>query len=105
MTTASNGTSPTTIVISFVAIIVGGYFGYATAFPSDRKEVRSCITTMLEAARGQVGYGELRDQLQAVDAANVIEVTNKTHRNFGGSTLVTLEYRVDGRTSRVMCGQ
>ncbi len=93
------------MVISFVAIIAGGYFGYATAFPSDRAEVRSCITTMLEAARVQVGYGELRDQLKVVEAAGEIEVTNETRRNFGGSTLVTLEYRADGRTSRVMCGQ
>ena len=105
MTTNTHQTSLSTILISLVAIVIGGYFGYATAFPSDRKEVRSCISGMLESSRGQVGYGELRSKLQALDAAESVEIVDERRRDFGGSTLVTIEYRVDGRTSRITCGQ
>lgn len=105
MTDNTNQTSPTTALISLVAIVVGGYFGYATVFPSDRKEVRSCISSMLESSRGQVGYGELRSKLQALDTAASVEIVDERRRDFGGSILVTIEYRVDGRTSRIMCGQ
>lgn len=37
----TNETSPTMAIMTVLAIAVGGYFGYATAFPSDRKQVRS----------------------------------------------------------------
>ncbi|MEP1637259.1 hypothetical protein [Ascidiaceihabitans sp.] len=105
LTTTTNETNPVMTTITMAAIAVGGYFGYATAFPSDRKQVRSCISTMMESSRGQVGYGELRSKLQALDAAETIEITDETRRAFGNSTLVTIEYRVDGRASRTMCGQ
>lgn len=105
MTTNTNQTSPSTILIALVAIVVGGYFCYATAFPSDRKEVRSCISSMLQSSRGQVGYGELQSKLQALDAAERVEIVDERRRDFGGSTLVTIEYRIDGRNSRIVCGQ
>lgn len=92
-------------LITIGAIAVGGYIGYATAFPSDRKQVRSCITSMLESSRGQVGYGELRDKLLELDRAESIVVVDETRRDFGDSTLVTFVYQVDGRTSRIVCGQ
>lgn len=65
--------------------------------------MRSCITSMMELSRGQVGYGELQRKLRDLDAGQTIEVTDENRRSFGDSTLVTIEYRVDGRSSRVMC--
>jgi len=98
-------TSPLTALITVGAIAVGGYVGYATAFPSDRKQVRTCITSMLETSRGQVGYGELRDKLLELDRAESVVIVDETRRDFGDSTLVTFVYQVDGRTSRIVCGQ
>lgn len=92
-------------LITIGAIAVGGYVGYATAFQSDRKQVRSCIASMLETSRGQVGYGELRDKLLALDRAETVVVVDETRRDLGGSTLATFVYQVDGRTSRIVCGQ
>jgi hypothetical protein len=92
-------------IITVAAIAVGGYFGYATAFPSDRKQVRSCVSSMLESSRGQVGYGELRDKLSSLDAAETIEIVSERRRDFGGSELVTIEYQIDGRNSRITCGR
>lgn len=100
----SQGPSLNTL-ITIGAIAVGGYIGYATEFPSDRKQVRSCIASMLESSRGQVGYGELRDKLLALDRAETVVVVDETRRDFGDSTLVTFVYQVDGRTSRIVCGQ
>ena len=93
------------IIISLAAIAVGGYFGYATAFPSDRKQVRSCISSMMESSRGQVGYGDLRRALQELDASETVVVENETRRSFGNSTMVTLQYNVDGRSTRTVCAE
>lgn len=101
----TNEMTPTNILITLSFIVIGGYLGYATAFPSDRKQVRSCIASMLESSRGQVGYGELRDKLSSLDAAETVEIVNERRRDFGGSELVTIEYRFDGRTNRIMCGR
>ncbi len=101
----TNELTPKNLFITLAFIAIGGYVGYATAFPTDRKQVRSCISSMLESSRGQVGYGELRDKLSGLDAAEVVEVVSERRRDFGGSELVTIEYLIDGRTSRVMCGQ
>ena len=105
LTTTTNELTPKNILITLVFIIVGGYFGYATAFPDDRKQVRSCISSMLESSRGQVGYGELRDKLSSLDAAETVAVVSERLRDFGGSDLVTIEYQVDGRNSRITCGR
>lgn len=88
----------------WAAVFAGaGFFGYNALFPTDRSQVRSCITSMMESSRGQVGYGELQRKLRDLDAGQTIEVTDENRRSFGDSTLVTIEYRVDGRSSRVMC--
>lgn len=105
MSDVGSETKPSTVVLSVIAVIVGSYVGYATAFPNDRKQVRSCISSMLEPSRGQVGYGELRDKLANLDAAGAVEIVNERPRDFGGSELVTIEYQIDGRTSRIVCGR
>lgn len=88
-----------------MAIATAGYFVYTTFFQSDRSQVRSCISAMLEASRGQVGYGEMRSKMQALDAADTIVITDVTRRDYGDSTMVTFEYLVDGRASRTVCSQ
>lgn len=105
MPTTTNETNPVMTIITLAAIAVGGYLGYATAFPNDRKQVRSCISTMLEASRGQVGYGELRQALQELDASETVVVENERRRNFGNSTMVTLQYRIDGGSTQVICAE
>ena len=92
-------------IIALAAITFGGYVGYATAFQSDRKQVRSCISTMLEASRGQVGYGELRQALQELDASETIAVENERRQNFGNSTIVTIQYRIDGGSTQIVCAE
>jgi len=92
-------------IITMAAIAVGGYFGYAAAFPSDRKQVRSCISTMLEASRGQVGYSELRLALRELDASKTVVVENERRRNFGNSTIVTIQYRIDGSSTQIICAE
>jgi len=88
-----------------MAIATAGYFGYTTFFQSDRAQVRSCISAMLEASRGQVGYGEMRVKIQTLDAAASVIITDETRRAFGNSAMVTIEYQVDGRASRIRCAQ
>lgn len=105
MNEAAGETKLSTVVLSVIAVIVGSYVGYATAFANDRKQVRSCISSMLEASRGQVGYGELLDKLRDLDAAETVTVIDENRRDFGSSALVTLSYQIDGRTSRIMCGR
>jgi len=60
---------------------------------------------MLETSRGQVGYGEIRDKLLAVDRAETVVIVDEVRRDFGSSTLVTFTYQVDGHSSRIVCGQ
>lgn len=105
MPTTTNETNPVMTIVTLSAIAFGGYFGYATAFPDDRKQVRSCVSSMLESSRGQVGYGELRDKLSNLDAAETVEIVSERRRDFGGSELVTIEYQIDGRNSRITCGR
>lgn len=105
MTTTHKQTNPIVSLLGAGAIFAGGYFGYNAFFPSDRSQVRSCISAMLEASRGQVGYGEMRSKMQAVDVADTIVITDETRRDFGNSTMVTFEYLVDGRASRTVCSQ
>ena len=97
--------SPIATLIVLAGITICGYIGYTTFFPNERNQVRSCITAMLEASRGQVGYGELRDKLAALDAAETVVLVDEKRRDFGDSVLVSLTYETDGRTSRVMCGR
>ena len=103
--TQTNEMNAKNILITLAFVAIGGYFGYATAFPNDRKQVRSCISSMLESSRGQVGYGELRDKLRDLDDAETVTLIDENRRDFSGSTLVTLSYQIDGRASRIMCGR
>lgn len=97
--------SPVATLIWGAAFVAAGYFGYTTFSPSDRAQVRSCIASMLESSRGQVGYGEMRDQLRDLDAAETVVIIDESRRAFDRSTLVTFEYRIDGRVSRIVCAQ
>ena len=101
----TNETNPVMTIVTLAAIAVGGYLGYATAFPSDRKQVRSCISTMLEASRGSFAYGDLRSQLSDLNKAEAVVVLDEERLALGANELVTIRYSIDGRSTQITCGQ
>lgn len=105
MTTETNEPPATTVLLWAVGIIAIGYFGYTKMFPSDLSQVRSCISTMVEASRGEVGYGELRQALVDVDAAAVVVISNMKRIPMGGQDIVTIDYVIDGRRRSIMCAR
>lgn len=105
MTTETNEPPATTVLLWFGALLVAGYFVYTWVYPSDRKQVRSCISTIMDASRGDVGYGGYRRQLLDLDAADVVVITDELRQPFGPDTIVTLYYTVDDNRSTIMCAQ
>ena len=87
------------------SLLAAGYFGYTKLFPSDRAQVRSCISTIMDASRGDVGYGEYRQKLADLDQADEVVIADVIRRPWGGETIVTIDYLVDGRRSGIMCAQ
>ncbi|MGJ8626277.1 MAG: hypothetical protein ACSHXB_04880 [Sulfitobacter sp.] len=92
-------------VVILVGLAVAGYYGYAWLFSSDRAQVRSCISAIMDASRGDVGYGGYRRQLLDLDAGDDVVITDEMRQPFGPDTIVTLYYTVDGNRSTIMCAQ
>lgn len=105
MTTETNEPPATTVLFWAAGIIAAGYFGYTKLFPSDRAQVRSCISAIMEASRRDVGYGEYRNQLLDLDAGDNVVITDETRQPLGPETIVTLYYAVDGKRNSIMCAQ
>lgn len=103
MTANTNEPPATTVLFWLGLILVAGYFGYTTFFGSDRANVRSCISSIMEASRADVGYGEYRQKLGDVDQGDEIVITDETRRPFGPDFIVTIYYTVDGRPNSIMC--
>lgn len=105
MTTETNEPPATTVLLWAIGIIAIGYFAYTKLFPSDRAQVRSCISVIMEASRADVGYGEYRSQLLDLDAADVVVITDEIRQPFGNETILTLNYSVDGTRNSIMCAR
>lgn len=105
MTTETNEPSTVMGLLVLGGLLAAGYFGYTVMFPSDRSQVRSCISTIMDASRGGVGYGEYRKQLADIDRADEVVIADVIRRPWGGETIVTIDYLVDGRRSGIMCAQ
>lgn len=105
MIAETNEPPATTVLLWLGVLLVAGYFVYGWVFPSDRAQVRFCISAIMEASRRDVGYGEYRRQLLDLDAGDDVVITDETRQPLGPDTIVTLYYTVDGNHSSIMCAQ
>lgn len=100
MTSQRSYPTPAQGVIGLIVIGTILYLGYSALFSSDRSRVRTCITAMLEASRGDSLFGEFRQALTAADNAETVTILNQTDAPFGAETIRTIDYSVVGRRSR-----
>ena len=71
--------------------------------PSDRARLTDCFLAQMEAARGSGFYGDYRDDLEAVESAETVEITNEAV--VGGGLGVRLDYALDGQQYATMCAR
>lgn len=98
-----NQPSPTASVLILIGIFSLGYFGYSKLFPSDLAKLRSCISSTMEASRGDSLYGQYRAALSEIDAAKEVLITSQRRYPMGGDDILSIEYKIDGRQRGIMC--